>query len=137
MKRTRSYVVLGTALLLSGCLLFTVNWADAVGSERISFASNRIGNFNINVMDTNGENLRNLTDTPARELAPAWSPDGRFLAYISRRDGDRRIYVMDTKTRNTGDSQTTTRANGPRRGRLMANGLPLSPVILKICPSAI
>ena len=99
MKHTRSYVVLGMVLLLSGYLLFIDNRAAAAGSDRLSFASNRTGNFNINVMDTNGENLRNLTDAPARELEPAWSPDGRFLAYVSDQDGDLKIYVMDTWTR--------------------------------------
>lgn len=98
MKRTPTYVVLVTMLLLSGCLLFITNWADAARSEWISFASNRSGNFDIYVMDTNGENLRNLTNHPARDLEPAWSPDGRFLAYASNRDGDLQIYIMDTRT---------------------------------------
>jgi len=98
MKRIPTYVVLGTVLLLSGCLLFIANWADAAKREWISFTSNRSGNFDIYVVDTNGENLRNLTNHPARELEHAWSPDGRFLAYVSNRDGDFKIYVMDTRT---------------------------------------
>ena len=98
MKRIPTYVMLVTALLLSGCLLFIANWADAAKSEWISFTSNRTGNFDIYVTDTNGENLRNLTNHPARDLEPAWSPDGRFLAYASNRDGDLKIYVMDTRT---------------------------------------
>ena len=98
MKRNSTYVVLVTMLLLSKCLLFTTHWADAAGSERISFASNRAGDFDIYVVDTNGENLRKLTNHPARDLQPAWSPDGRFLAYVSNRDGDLKIYVMDTRT---------------------------------------
>ena len=98
MKRIPTYVMLGTVLLLSGCLLFIANWANAAKSEWISFASNRTGNFDIYVIDTNGENLRNLTDAPSRELEHAWSPDGRFLAYVSNRDGDFKIYVMDTRT---------------------------------------
>lgn len=99
MKRIPTYVMLVTVSLLSGCLLFIANWTDAAGSEWISFASNRRGNFDIYVMDTNGENPRNLTNHPARELEPAWSPDGRFLAYVSNRDGDFKIYVMDTRTK--------------------------------------
>ena len=98
MERTRSYVVLRTVLLLSACLLFIASWADAAKSDWISFASNRTGNFDIYVMNTNGENLRNLTNHPAREWEPTWSPDGRFLAYVSNRDGDFKIYVMDTRT---------------------------------------
>lgn len=98
MKRILTYAVLGRVLLLSGCLLLIDNWADAANSKWISFASNRTGNFDIYVVDTNGENLRNLTNHSARDLEPAWSPDGRFLAYVSDRDGDFKIYVMDTRT---------------------------------------
>jgi tricorn protease len=38
--------------------------------------------------------VRNLTDTQGvRELAPAWSPDGRWVAYLSDRSGEYEIYV--------------------------------------------
>jgi tricorn protease len=42
----------------------------------------------------NGE-IRNLTMTPGiRERAPAWSPDGRWIAYLSDKSGDEyEIYV--------------------------------------------
>ena len=37
----------------------------------------------------------NVTSTPrVREYAPAWSPDGTRLAYVSYRDGNAEIYVM-------------------------------------------
>ena len=92
------YTVLGAVLFLSGSLLFIANWADAAGSERISFASNIAGNFDIYVMDTNGENLRNVTNHSANERDHTWSPDGRFLAYTSNQDGTYKIYVLDTRT---------------------------------------
>ncbi|MDT5157295.1 MAG: tricorn protease [Acidobacteriota bacterium] len=38
--------------------------------------------------------VRNLTDSQGvRELAPAWSPDGRWVAYLSDRSGEYEIYV--------------------------------------------
>jgi TolB-like protein/DNA-binding SARP family transcriptional activator len=43
------------------------------------------------VMNTDGTGLRNLTNDAEPELAPAWSPDGTQIAYIS----DGRLYLMD------------------------------------------
>jgi tricorn protease len=38
--------------------------------------------------------IRNLTDSQGvRELAPAWSPDGRWVAYLSDRSGEYEVYV--------------------------------------------
>jgi tricorn protease len=38
--------------------------------------------------------VRNLTDSQGvRELAPAWSPDGRWVAYLSDRSGEYEFYV--------------------------------------------
>ena len=39
--------------------------------------------------------LLRLTDSDDYDGAPAWSPDGRKIAFVSDRDGDRDIYVMD------------------------------------------
>lgn len=36
-----------------------------------------------------------LTDHPAEDRAPAWSPDGARLLFDSDRDGTQRIYVVD------------------------------------------
>ena len=102
------YTMLGTVLFLSGGLLLIANWADAAKRDRISFASNHTGNFDIYVRDINSEHSRNLTNHPTDEFGPwagiglpvhTWSPDGRFLAYVSGRDGVFKIYIMDTRTR--------------------------------------
>ncbi len=102
------YTVLAVVLFIGGGLLSITNSADAAGSDRISFASNRTGNFDIYVTDINGENSHNVTNHPTDEFglwvpawvtAHTWSPDGRFLAYVSKRDGDFKIYIMNTRTR--------------------------------------
>ena len=45
--------------------------------ERIAFTSNRDGNNEIYVMDTDGKNKRRLTNNEASDSAPAWSPNGQ------------------------------------------------------------
>jgi TolB protein len=46
-------------------------------------------------MNANGSGLRNLTRNPAFEGDPAWSPDGRSIAFRSMRDGNPEVYVMN------------------------------------------
>ena len=88
MKMKRTYT--GITPLL-GLLLLTINaWA----APYISFTSNRTGNSDIYVIDTDGENLRNLTNHPAYDYGATWAPNGRSFAFMSDRDGDYDIYIM-------------------------------------------
>ena len=68
--------------------------------QRIVFASNRDGNWDIYSMDVNGENLLQLTDHPASDEVPAGSPNGRRIAFTSERDGSPDLYVMDSDGNN-------------------------------------
>ena len=77
---------------------------------QIAFASDRDGNYEIYVMDTDGRNQRRLTENPAHDLQPSWSPDGEHIAFVSDRDGNQEIYVMD--------------ADGKNQRRLTRNGSP-------------
>jgi TolB protein len=45
-------------------------------------------------MNADGSGQRCLTLTAWR--IPAWSPDGRKIAFLSKRDGNPEIYVMNT-----------------------------------------
>jgi Tol biopolymer transport system component len=53
-----------------------------------------------------GSNLTRLTDDPAADYAPAWSPDGARLAFASSRSGNSQIYVMSAN--GSGVSQLTS-----------------------------
>jgi len=46
------------------------------------------------VINADGSGLHQLTSNPAHDFDPAWSPDGRKLAFRSERDGNNEIYVM-------------------------------------------
>ena len=39
--------------------------------------------------------MRRLTDDPAHDEGPIWSPDGTKIAFASERDGQEEVYVMD------------------------------------------
>ena len=49
----------------------------------------------ISVMNADGSGVTRLTDHSADDTTPAWSPDGRRIAFSSERDGNAEIYVMD------------------------------------------
>ncbi len=61
----------------------------------IAFLSNRDGNDEIYLMNADGSGQTNLTNNPAKDAGPAWSPDGSQIAFWSNRDGNSEIYVMN------------------------------------------
>ena len=85
-----SVVVLGLTLLMV-CV-------DA--QARIAFVSDRDENWEIYVMDTDGNNQQRLTNNRKNDWDPSWSPDGTCIVFISQRDGNFEIYVMDTEAGN-------------------------------------
>jgi Tol biopolymer transport system component len=76
---------------------------------KIAFASNRDGNYEIYTMNADGSGLVNLTNHPADDRSPAFSPDGTRIAFTSNREGTYEIYTMNADgsnvTRLTNNSQ--------------------------------
>ena len=72
--------------------------------QKIAFVSQRDGNREIYVTDADcaslptgcGQNAINVTRHPADDWTPAWSPDGKRLAFSSIRAGNWEIFVLDT-----------------------------------------
>ena len=54
------------------------------------------GGNDIWLYDLDAGSTRRLTDGPRDNMYPAPSPDGRWIAFQSNRDGDFEIFVMDT-----------------------------------------
>src|SRR5512132_3075597 len=48
------------------------------------------------MMDANGQNARQLTSGDKSESSPAFSPDGKWISFISAKDGSAQIYLMPT-----------------------------------------
>jgi TolB protein len=53
----------------------------------------------IYTVDSDGENLQRVTSYGDLTLGPAWSPDGRKLAFTSYKNGTPRLYELDLVTR--------------------------------------
>jgi Tol biopolymer transport system component len=75
---------------------------------KILFASNRGGNYEVYVMNSDGGVQTNLSNNAATESYPSWSPDGTRIAFYSNRDGDNEIYTMNAD--GSGVSQLTANA---------------------------
>jgi Tol biopolymer transport system component len=81
------------------------------GSQVIAFTGAPQGNSDIYTIAADGCGLKQLTDHPAIDSDPQWSPDGTRIAFVSQRDGRDNLYVMQ--------------ADGSHQRRLTAD-LPIS-----------
>jgi Tol biopolymer transport system component len=94
---------LGPRVLLVNASILIAVWAvaspvvamDGRTRDRIAFASDRSGNFEIYVMNADGSGVTNLSNHAANDLFPAWSPDGKRIAFARGSGLARELYVMD------------------------------------------
>lgn len=51
--------------------------------------------FDLFKIRPDGSELTRLTDSPGNNFMGDWSPDGQRIVFVSQRDGNRELYVMD------------------------------------------
>ena len=64
--------------------------------DRVAFAADRSGEFQLYVMNVDGSALRRILERPGRYTNPRWSPDGKTILFTGRSpgDGDLELYRM-------------------------------------------
>ncbi|GJM41132.1 MAG: hypothetical protein DHS20C20_14140 [Ardenticatenaceae bacterium] len=81
--------------------------------NKIVFQSNRDGDHDIYIMNADGSNQINLTNSSAADHYPVVSLDGRRVLFESDRDGNWEVYVM-----NSDGSDLRRLTNAPSNDRL-------------------
>ena len=88
----------GGILTLVVCLLLaSVDLAQSADT-RIAFVSQRLDDRNAEIflMNFDGKRVRRLTEHPQFDAAPAWSPDGQKITFMSFRDEPSDLYIMNS-----------------------------------------
>src|SRR5215213_8220517 len=104
-QHSRIALILLAALALGGGLMQPVIQPAAAvvpgAIGRIAFQTDRDGDFEIYAMGPRGElgkhgtKAKKLTNNTDADVTPAWSPNGKKIAFASARDDDHEIYVMN------------------------------------------
>jgi len=77
-----------------------LSFAGGPGSNVISYGLGVLNDATlvvegIVIPESNEYEITQITFEPSYESQPAWSPDGSKIAFVSDRDGNKEIYVMD------------------------------------------
>lgn len=115
LKKRVSQILAGVFIVIVGVGLFGLS-ACYPQEETIqfsyAFASDRSGAGDIFALDRAGQ-IVNLTNHPGADWDPAWSFDGRTLAFTSQRSGDSDIWLLTLPTPGEETSAPRNLTNNP------------------------
>lgn len=91
------------AVILQNTPVPTTTPVPAILTARgsMAYVARELGQTDIWAVPIGSRAPLRLTNDPADDRDPAWSPDGSRLAYASRRDGNWELYIYDTGTGDT------------------------------------
>ena len=92
MKRIMIIVCLGVMIISCTALIpdFTIDPAISPDGNQICF----VYDGDLWLVPFQGGSAKRLTATGAKEWGPAWSPDGKLIAFNSDRDGNVPLYYF-------------------------------------------
>ncbi|MGZ9221400.1 MAG: hypothetical protein ACXW4Q_04780, partial [Anaerolineales bacterium] len=67
-------------------------------SRRAEFFETAYRESSLYLVNSDGTGQKSLTTVPGSDFEPAWSPDGKRIAFTSVRDGNKQIYVLDVNS---------------------------------------
>ncbi|MHB8109116.1 MAG: DUF5050 domain-containing protein [Syntrophorhabdaceae bacterium] len=80
---------------LADDIIFAATGESGIMSSRILFTAGRRNLKEIYLSDFDGENATRLTNHRSITLSPSLSPNGKYLAYTSYKEGKPNLYVLD------------------------------------------
>jgi TolB protein len=82
-------------------ILLALTGEAGLFDTRIAFVKKSAVSAEIYTINFDGSDLRRVTSYNALTLSPRWSPDGRFLAFTSYKEGNPDIYLRDLESGST------------------------------------
>lgn len=113
--------VAAACLALCGALVLAGCGGGSKGRDDLVFVSTRDGAYELYAMNADGSHQHRLTSdhggvsAPSKlyyQLDPAWSPNGRLIAFASQRDGPSHLFVVGVDGKHT---RRLTSGAGPDR----------------------
>ena len=83
----------------TGTMAITPSWSPVPVDDRIAYTAWRPGP-QVEIVSATGGRQPFAQASGVTNSVPSWSPDGKSIVYVSRRDGDNEIYLADADGKN-------------------------------------